>query len=235
MKTLALLVTLALASAATPIDRPPRVFVIGDSISMHYGPYLRAALGPGVHYDRKRGDGHAWADLDRPVGANGGDSRAVLAYLRARAAAGGIDADVLLFNCGLHDIKTPPTTGRRQVDPDLYARTLDTILNVVDSLGVAPVWMRTTPVVDTIHNRGRVEKGRFRRFAADVALYNRLADSVMASRDVPAVDLHALSESFGPEAFADHVHYHEPYRRRQGDYLAGYLAGYLATRGEQGR
>jgi hypothetical protein len=39
----------------------------------------------------------------------------VLAYLASVRAAGGLLADTLLLNCGLHDIKTDLKTGAKQV------------------------------------------------------------------------------------------------------------------------
>ncbi|MEM7108775.1 MAG: hypothetical protein AAF519_11155, partial [Bacteroidota bacterium] len=61
---------------------PPKIFVIGDSISIHYGPYLAQYLGTDFQYARKGDNGEAFKNLDIPVGANGGDSRMVLDYLR---------------------------------------------------------------------------------------------------------------------------------------------------------
>ncbi|KIE48240.1 hypothetical protein U732_4009 [Clostridium argentinense CDC 2741] len=58
------------------------LFVIGDSISIHYGPYLREMIKDKFAYDRKRGLEHALIDLDKPVGANIGDSSMVLEYLQ---------------------------------------------------------------------------------------------------------------------------------------------------------
>src|SRR3954466_8909069 len=88
--------------------RRPRLFVLGDSISMHYGPYLEQVLRGKWDYERKRGRAE---NLDQGTGANGGDSNAVLAYLNERLAAGGIAADWLLLNCGLHDVKSDRQTG----------------------------------------------------------------------------------------------------------------------------
>ena len=53
----------------------PTCYVIGDSISIQYGPYLESALGASWQYDRKSGDAEARKNLDIPIGANGGDSR----------------------------------------------------------------------------------------------------------------------------------------------------------------
>ncbi|MCB0124945.1 MAG: SGNH/GDSL hydrolase family protein, partial [Caldilineaceae bacterium] len=104
-----------------------KLFIVGDSISIQYGPYLAAALHGVMDYSRKEGEKEALLNLDQPQGANGGDSSMVLAYLQAKAAAGGIDADLLLLNCGLHDIKTNPATGAKQVPIDQYAQNLQQI------------------------------------------------------------------------------------------------------------
>jgi lysophospholipase L1-like esterase len=80
-----------------------RIYVLGDSISIQYGLYLQKYLEGVMEYNRKQGDEEALLNLDKPQGANGGDSGMVLSFLRARAASGGIDADLLLLNCGLHD------------------------------------------------------------------------------------------------------------------------------------
>ena len=50
--SLAILITFLAA-----IGAPPRLFVLGDSISIQYGPYLQEFLGDKVEYDRKRNDG----------------------------------------------------------------------------------------------------------------------------------------------------------------------------------
>lgn len=42
-----------------------RLFVIGDSISIHHGPYLKKILRDRYHYDRKRGAEEALADLKK--------------------------------------------------------------------------------------------------------------------------------------------------------------------------
>ncbi len=201
----------------------PRLFVIGDSISIQYGPYLEGFLSGTFAYDRKRDDaGGAKAehDLDVPQGANGGDSSMVLAYLRARAERDPLKADVLLLNCGLHDIKTDPTTGARQVDREAYAQNLRAILAEARRTGTAVVWVRTTPVVTEIHNaRSRA----FHRFAADVAAYNAIADAVMAEAGVPVIDLHGFSARFVPAGFIDHVHFSEAVREKQAAFIAGAL------------
>jgi hypothetical protein len=205
---------LAHADSAFPPLR--RVFVIGDSISMHYSPWLEKFLTPAFEYGRKRGD--AGGNLDIPQGANGGDSRAVLSYLRFRREHDPIKPGFLLLNCGLHDIKRNPETMAIEVGLPDYAANLREILKEAAAMRQRVIWVRTTPVADENHNSRKVG---FCRFAADVAVYNQCADGIMRAAGVPLADLHTFSDSFGEAAFADHVHYMESVREKQAAYIAG--------------
>ena len=197
-----------------------RVYVVGDSISIQYGPHLRDMLAGTMAYSRKEGDEEALLNLDNPQGANGGDSSRVLAFLRARAAAGGIPADILLLNCGLHDIKTDPATGRKQVPLADYERNLAAILDLRPRLVPAMAWIRTTPADERVHNKPGMG---FLRFAADGDAYNAAADAAMTAAGVPVIDLFTFTRNLGPDLFCDHVHFAEPVRRLQAAFLAGWL------------
>jgi lysophospholipase L1-like esterase len=201
-----------------------RLFVLGDSISIQYGPYLKRALTGAFECNFKRGE-EAHKDLNIPTGANGGDSGMCLSYLRSIAGTAEFAADFLLLNCGLHDIKTDLLSGARQVPIEQYRANLRAIIDVVRNAGVRMIWMRTTPVVDEIHN---TRNRSFRRFAADVADYNAAADAIMNERGVPIIDLHTFTLNLGPDLFCDHVHYHEPIRQQQGAYLAGWISSFAA-------
>lgn len=208
----------------------PRLFVIGDSISIQYGDALERRLAGTFRYDRKRDDAgapKALSNLDVPTGANGGDSAMVLAYLRHRRATAPIAADVLLLNCGLHDIKTDPTTRVRQVEPAAYEANLRAIVAEVAAMGLALVWVRTTPADENIHNPRQKE---FWRFAADVAAYNAIADRVMGEAGAAILDLHTFSQAFLPAGFCDHVHYTEPVREEQARFLAEGLTAWWKSR-----
>ncbi|MCD6322465.1 MAG: SGNH/GDSL hydrolase family protein, partial [Clostridiales bacterium] len=156
-----------------------KVFVIGDSISIHYGPFLKNLLENDseydFEYDRKRGMEQALKDLDKPVGANGGDSNQVLEYLLEEKAKG-IMYDLLLINCGLHDIRTDVKNGLRQVDSDIYEENLNKICEI--SLGMAKkvIWVESTPVYDEIHNNLSKEMHRYK---SDLEKYNQIAVKVM--------------------------------------------------------
>jgi polygalacturonase/lysophospholipase L1-like esterase len=206
-----------------------RVFVIGDSISQQYGPYLEPLLAPRFAYDRKQDAGtDVSTNLDIPKGANGGDSAMVLAYLRVRRERDPIQADVLLLNCGLHDIKRNPQTRAIQVELPAYIANLRAILTEAAAQHLQVVWMRTTPVVDEIHN---AKSTAFHRFASDLTAYNQAADEVMCAAGVPVVDLHGFTASFVPAGIIDHVHYIESVREKQ----AAFLAGALFALADEGR
>jgi len=217
-----------LPATLRPARRRMKIFVIGDSISMHYGPALERLLEPRFDYDRKRNDGKDIStSLDDPSGANGGDSSMVLDYLRRRRAGNPIQADILLLNCGLHDLRTDPVTKQKRVPLPDYAANLRSILAEAAAMQLHVVWVRITPVIDDVHN-ARCQK--FHRFAADVDAYNRVADEIMTASSVPELDLHVFSLPFLPNGLIDHVHYDEPTREQQAAFLASAL-GALADRG----
>lgn len=248
----------------------PSLFVLGDSISMQYGPYLERYVSSRLSYRRKSNtDGSA---------ANGGDSRAVRGYLEAwvlstvaadsasgeesstenagsmtasrestttgsgEAATGhtGPDlqgvaiptepVDYLLINCGLHDIKTDPESGRRQVHSERYRANLLAIVDAGQRIAGTVFWVRTTPVDEMIHNS---RSHAFHRFTEDAATYNAIADQVMASRHVACVDLASFTMSLGmaEDVFCDHVHFTDTVRAAQ----AAYIAGFLQCAGDQRR
>ena len=197
-----------------------KIYVIGDSISIQYGPYLKQYLAGVMDYARKEGETEALLNLDQPQGANGGDSTMVLSFLKALAKSTGIDADLLLVNCGLHDIKRNPEPGKAQVSIDAYEHALRSIVATVGEMRPKLVWIRTTPCDEHVHNRPGLG---FHRFAADCAAYNAVADRVMSEAGVPSIDLHTFTCNLGPDLYGDHVHFHEHIREKQGAFIAGWL------------
>lgn len=61
-----------------------KIFVVDDSISIQYGPFLEKYLQGIMRYSRKEGTEEALQNLDIPQGANGGDFSRVVAYLKAK-------------------------------------------------------------------------------------------------------------------------------------------------------
>ncbi|MFE5320848.1 GDSL-type esterase/lipase family protein [Paenibacillus sp. NPDC056579] len=201
------------------------IFIVGDSISIQYGPYLKKMVESKLHYDRKRGEEQALADLDQPVGANGGDSRMVLEYLNTERSKG-MTYDLLLINCGLHDMKTDPVTGEKQVPLSEYRDNLEKIVATVRDIARSFLWIRTTDAVEAIHNSRSTS---FHRFHRDVLAYNSAADEVMTSHGIPILDLYTFTRSFGESGYCDHVHFTEEVRRLQAAYIAGYMESYLQS------
>lgn len=80
------------------------VFVLGNSISLHYAPFLKKIISNKYHYSQRSGVFDALQDLEKPIGANAGDSNRVLEYLRENYNKG-ITYNILLLNCGLHDTR----------------------------------------------------------------------------------------------------------------------------------
>jgi lysophospholipase L1-like esterase len=202
----------------------PKLFLIGDSISVQYRPYLKDYLAGIADMDGKQDDGQAEKNLDVPAGANGGDSRMVFAYLRSKFKNPAFKPDFLLLNCGLHDIKHDPETGVIQVTEDDYRKNLEGIVKLLRQNKVQLIWIRTTWVVDDIHNR---KSSSIRRYEADVLKYNAIADEVCRKNKIPSIDLYTFSKQQGMEHIADHVHFDEPTRALQAAYIAGFVQSIL--------
>jgi lysophospholipase L1-like esterase len=202
-------------------DRP-HLHVLGDSISIQYGPHLAEALADHVHYSRKGGDDLP-NDLDTAGsgGVNGGDSSMCIAYLQA-VRDSQLRPDVLLFNCGLHDIKSDPKTGQLQVPPEAYEQNLRTANKLIHELGASLVWVTTTPVDEARHNRPDMP---FHRHNEHVQQYNAIAKPVMAEAAIGVIDLHAwcLQRGESAELLHDGRHFHEAIQAQQGRWIAEQL------------
>ncbi|HEX8834101.1 MAG TPA: SGNH/GDSL hydrolase family protein [Abditibacteriaceae bacterium] len=204
----------------------PHIFVVGDSISMAYGPYLQRYTAGRFAYARK---GDKIGDIELPHAehdANGGDSRTVLSYLRALHEAG-FRTDYLLLNCGLHDIKREPGTNALQVPPEEYLDNLKAIFPLVIEMALQPVWVRTIPVDEALHTAE--EKG-FLRFLADVEEYNRIADETMYAANIPVLDLYSFTQNLGENLSPGGVHFSDEVAAQQAAFLAGALAALEARK-----
>jgi len=212
-------------------DHDPMIFLIGDSISIGYGNYLKHDLDGKIILERKA-DGGASKNLDDPIGANGGDSRMVLSYLTEKVKDPSFHPDYLLLNCGLHDVKHDTKSGKIAVEPEEYQRNLQSIFRLVTGKGIKLIWVTTTEVVDSIHNKNGIP---FYRYAKDVAHYNRLASDYWKSKQVPEIDLYAFTKAQRVDRFKDHVHYHDDICALQGAFIAGNLLQIIHPKANQGK
>ncbi len=198
----------------------PSILLIGDSIAFHYQPYLKCYLGDQIDLRTKQGYREALEDLNHPRGANCGDSSQVLAFLTGLFQHAELRPNIVLFNCGLHDIKMDPSTEQLQVEPEAYRRNLEGILAVAKNHAIRPLWITTTPVDDFRHRRFSPEVLRRER---EVIRYNAIAAELMEANEVATADLHRFTRSLEGDIYTDHVHYTEEVRRLQAGYLAGWL------------
>lgn len=196
------------------------VFVLGDSISIHYGPYLKKIIEGNFNYDRKRGEDLALTDLDNLVGANGGDSAMVLEFLEGRGNKIG-KVDYLLLNCGLHDIKADRETKNKQIGLDEYRANLKRIATAAKELADEILWISTTPVNYHQHHE---HKG-FDRYNEDVKDYNAAAEIIMKEESIKVIDLYSFTIKLEKEPHYDGVHFKPEVSRLQAAFIAGFLSG----------
>ncbi|WP_454054305.1 SGNH/GDSL hydrolase family protein [Clostridium sp. Marseille-Q7071] len=195
------------------------LFVIGDSISIHYGPYLREMIKDKFTYDRKRGLEHALVDLDKPVGANAGDSSMVLEYLQEEHKLGSI-YDVLIINCGMHDLRRDRESNVVQIKIDKYKSNLEESIKISKEMSKEVIWISLTPIIDEVHN---ARKAGVLRYSSEVEKYNEISTSVMKEGNVKIIDLYNFTKNLGGDIYYDHVHFKDEVRRLQGAFIAGYL------------
>ncbi|MFH0921567.1 MAG: SGNH/GDSL hydrolase family protein [Fibrobacterota bacterium] len=194
--------------------------VVGDSISIDYGPHLERFLKPGIRYSRKEGQ---YKNLDVPEGANGGDSSRVLRYLEWLGEKG-FRTDCLAVNCGLHDIKQDPVSGKFQVEINRYRENLLEIVKTGARLSGLMGWITTTPVDDETHRKHLKD---FVRRNANVTAYNAAALEIMSAAGVRIIDMHAFVLGLTGLLYRDHVHFLPEICRQQGEFIAGELNRFL--------
>lgn len=214
------------------MDQPSKrsVFVLGDSISVQYGEFLKPMLADRYEYRVKDAQGDAYANLDIPQGTSGGDSRMVLDYLSNAKNQSKLQANLALINCGLHDIKTQPGQTQTQIPLPQYEKNLRDLIAIYQEIDVPLAWIATTHSIDAIHNTR--SKG-FHRSAKDNETYHQLAVKLMREHGVPIVDLrHYTAKLGGEEIFRDHVHYPPEVCKQQACFLAGWINAWFELRGE---
>lgn len=189
--------------------------VVGDSISIQYGPYLEKYIGKCFIYSRKEGK---LGDLDFPEGANAGDSSMVLNYLN-KCKVKNLYWDIILINCGLHDIKVYKDL--HQITISKYKYNLEQIFYLTKILSNKTIWINTTPVIDNLHNS---LKSEFMRFDKDVVEYNKVSERLAKSECAFIIDLYEFCKSLGgQEIYQDHVHFEPEIQKLQAAYIAGHI------------
>ena len=142
--------TLLTACAGTPepapLERPIRVLLLGDSISIGYTQHVRELMGDAAH-------------VVRPTNARGGAENCAgttkgIDHVDRWLALEGGGWDVIHFNFGLHDLKrVKPDTGKNSQDPadprqagrPVYRAQLREITAKLYGTGARLVFATTTP------------------------------------------------------------------------------------------
>jgi len=150
----------------------------------------------------------------------------VLGYIQ-KCINQGMHWDLLLVNCGLHDIRC--FDGKYQTDINDYRRNLLEIFELSHQISSQMIWVRTAPVVNELHNSIKKD---FRRFNEDVERYNSIADNIASSQSIWTIDLYSLCRSMGEsEIRCDHIHFTEEARKIQGAFMAASILAYLDLKG----
>ena len=201
-----------------------KMFLLGDSISGHYGPFLAEFLsGTYEIFSKPREDADA---NQKYYGGNGGDSSMVLEYIREREAQKNLKFDLFVFNCGLHDIKRKVPEEFYQVPIDQYEQNLEAIYQILTGKGIPCIFVNTTPV-DEVKHCTEIPAG-IKRYNADVQAYNEVAARIAAKYQVPVLDLYSFSDHISGDKYCDYAHFNIETRKIQAAFLAGGILSCVA-------
>ena len=146
----------------------------------------------------------------------GGDSNLVIEYME-QLKNENKKFDVLLVNCGLHDLRTDRETSIKQVNEEEYKSNLMKIVQLGKALSENFRWIRTTHVDTNRHNERKT--GSF-RYNEDVIKYNQIADNVMKNSKVEEVDLYTFTKKLeSSDMYRDHVHFKDEISEKQAKFI----------------
>ncbi|MBE6688544.1 MAG: SGNH/GDSL hydrolase family protein [Ruminococcaceae bacterium] len=202
-----------------------RLLSLGDSISIGYRKTLDKYLGNDYEIFAKDGEEEAAKNLNYPVGANCGDSRMLLSYLKDESLHERLNFDIAVFNCGLHDIKYNWMTEKIQVEIDEYEMNLRRICAILKASCKTVYFVNSTPVYDEIHNSSQhiISNVDFVRRPNDIEKYNSTAHKVMGENGILVIDLYGFTKEFGTKAVRDHVHYFPEVEEKQAEFIAEFI------------
>lgn len=188
----------AMVSSQPVRPEPPRVLLIGDSITFGYHPTVKAVLADTARVER--------------IPINGRSTRLTLLNLESWLGNG--KWAVVHFNWGLHDLRIMDS-GQHQVPLEEYERNLDTLIRRLRQTGARLIFATTTPVPE-----GPVDPPRQPR---DVLRYNEAALKVLARHPMIRIDdlySHAVKRCVEQQIPAN-VHFKPEGYRCLGEHVAG--------------
>lgn len=192
------------------------VFLIGDTISVQYGPYLERKIKGEYILKRKNGREQFVFYDDIPLGENGGNSRQVLKYLK-ESKFSGRRFDILLLNCGLHDVEINRDCMESEICLDEYINNLEEIASIAQEMSNEVIWINTAPVHEEAHEARWFEPFRYNK---DIKLYNYEAEKIMRIREIKVIKMYKLLEQIERDIHWDHVHFIDEIRILQANIIA---------------
>ena len=191
------------------------VFIIGDSISEQYGPFLQIELENFFGYARKKGKPDV--GLPEVAGDNGRSSAYVLGYLNYETGEASTKYDILAINCGIHDISND------KIPLNDYIENLKKIITVAKANATDVVWITTTPAKASVNIT--TSSGITTPFNKEVLNYNYEAAKLMIENDIYIIDLYSLTKSYGPvdTLLADEYHFNAVTQEKQAKDIARIL------------
>ena len=198
-----------------------RLMLIGDSIAFEYGPYLKKMIADKYVMYEKEGRDIAALNLDVVVGGNAGDSKNVVRFIKHLESENRFNFDVLLFNCGLHDVKRNKPELELQVPIADYEANLREVVAICNKNNVSPIFVDITPIIDERYT----ENFPFIRHNTDVIAYNEVAIKVMKENSVPVIGLNEFTLSLGElsQTTRDHAHYYPEIQEKQARFIADFV------------
>lgn len=184
MRTMLILALSCLVGCQSQQAKPPRVLILGDSISVAYTPVVRELLGEEFVVVRPMANAKRAENCE-------GTTKGVIAIDRWVELDGG-QFDIIHFNFGLHDLKAiDPDSGKasgnpnhpKQANLEKYLVQLTAIVDRLEKTNAKLIFATTTPVPE-----GGVKPFRS---PEDVISYNAGAVALMRSRSIEVDDLYS--------------------------------------------
>ncbi|APF27278.1 GDSL-like Lipase/Acylhydrolase family protein [Clostridium sporogenes] len=193
------------------------ILLIGDSISLGYTPYLKEEIKSKYNLCRVGNIERSLLNLEAPEYSNCGDSTQVINILKNEVKASNY-YDILLINCGLHDIRRTRETFEIQVPIESYKENLIQILNLSNMISDKVMWITTTPVIDSIHNN---RAAGYLRYNSDVIQCNEVAKTVFKEENL--IDLYDYVDKKNLHQYNDHVHFIDEVYKLQAKFISKFL------------
>lgn len=187
-----------------------RVVLIGDSICIGYGRYVKGRL-------RNR------AEVLVPEETSG-NSRNILANLDHWAID--VYPQVVHLNCGLHDIRRETGSDTTAISLEEYKHNVRRIFERLKRETKAKViWATTTPVLERWHR----ENNKFDRLEKDLIDFNIAAANIAEEMHVPIDNLYGMlvEANLGELLLFDGWHYKEEGYSLMGRTVADFIKQHL--------